>query len=97
MHCTNDYKFASIIVSNHLKTSDTRVFQCRSVIKLIRDNKAAEMQPNNQMRQKIRRRISVKEDILMQIEEKRLEWHGHLRRAIITDWSSLGIRKRRRL
>lgn len=51
----------------------------------------------------IRRRMSVEQDIITYIEEKRLIWYGHVRRAPpdrwitrVTDWSPLGRRKRGR-
>ncbi|XP_044757821.1 uncharacterized protein LOC123315974 [Coccinella septempunctata] len=50
--------------------------------------------------QEIRRRMSVEDDILTFIEEKRLELYGHVRRAPpdrwisrITEWSPLGRRR----
>lgn len=51
----------------------------------------------------IRNRMNVETDIIKYIEEKRLIWYGHTRRAsaskwigIVTDWSPMGRRKRGR-
>lgn len=51
----------------------------------------------------IKRRMGVEKDVLEYIEEKRLLWYGHVRRASenrwiakVTDWSPIGRRKRGR-
>ncbi|CAG9827828.1 unnamed protein product [Diabrotica balteata] len=51
----------------------------------------------------IKRRMGVQSDIIDYIEEKRLSWYGHVRRADrgrwinkITEWSPIGRRKRGR-
>ena len=52
--------------------------------------------------EEIRRRMGVETDVLKHIEEKRLLWYGHVRRAQdgwtkrVTDWSPMGKRRRGR-
>lgn len=53
--------------------------------------------------EEIRQRMNVQTDALNYIEEKRLQWYGHVRRCSssrwinrVTDWSPIGRRKRGR-